>query len=491
MPPKANTKAKAKGKAAPKAKTRANPKAAIKAVVKAKAKATPRRARVVRFSSRKKPASKFIERTPTVAGGAPVDTEASPVLSSWASLLEGRLERGKEYHLEGRYLGAAAEVTGRVEALIEDSLGKWAQFTLNGTSNEALREWRLKEKDLFYVSTEEVPTDRQHLNNELFYSQRVKGVAEGLAWGRNLIQEEKSGLPGIQELAQELGYGVGEARKEPERPAPSCPSAPVKKRKLKGKERVAAMLQQAKWSWKGTSLDPKFKKPKLPRNRKKDSTSSSSTSTEKASKGSEDQEDLFPEEDQVKQIHRKCPGLLTRHSIQQAKERVLMLQGEGNQSNDPEPVFVRYHHQVFLQSQPNAPLKWEHLTLANALDALVRGDILKAGDIMCQRLKSLEQIAQGSPAHLAMKLEVLPTEKLSLASSQEAKTAAAEHHRELKLTNTWKGKGKPNSWNPNPWQTVPAPKGPRPKGGTKGDQKGEKGNKGERVGKSQVVAPSS
>lgn len=210
----------------------------------------------------KKPARKTLANT--VAGGAPVDTEASPGLSSWTSLLEARLERGKEYHLEGRYLGAAAEVTGKVEALIEDSLGKWAQFTLNGTSNEALREWRLKQKDLFYVSTEEVPTDRQHLNNELFYSQRVKGVVEGLAWGRNLIQEEKSGLPGIQELAQELGYGVGEARKEPERPAPSCPSAPVKKRKLKGKERVAAMLQQAKWSWKGTSLDPKFKKPNSP-----------------------------------------------------------------------------------------------------------------------------------------------------------------------------------------------------------------------------------
>lgn len=53
MPPKANTKAKAKGKAAPRAKTRAKPKAAIKAVVKAKA--TPRRARVVRFSLQKKP----------------------------------------------------------------------------------------------------------------------------------------------------------------------------------------------------------------------------------------------------------------------------------------------------------------------------------------------------------------------------------------------------------------------------------------------------
>lgn len=114
-----------------------------------------------------------LARTLTVAGGAPVDTEASPVLSSWTSLLEARLERGKEYHLEGRYLGAAAEVTGRVEALSEDSLGKWARFTLNGTSNEALREWRLKQEDLFYVSTGEVPTDRQHRNNELFYSQQA------------------------------------------------------------------------------------------------------------------------------------------------------------------------------------------------------------------------------------------------------------------------------------------------------------------------------
>lgn len=76
------------------------------------------------------------------------------------------------------------------------------------------------------------------------------------------------------------------------------------------------------------------------------------------------------------------------------------------------------------------------------LDALVRGEVLKAADMACQRLKSLEQISHGASPQLAIKLEILPQDRSTLASSEEAKTAASEHQRELKLAATWNGTGK-------------------------------------------------
>lgn len=105
-----------------------------------------------------------------------------------------------------------------------------------------------------------------------------------------------------------------------------------------------ADMKTSHWSWKGSSLDPKFKRPKIRLKRKRDESTSSSGSH---SSQRSDDEDLFPEEDQIKYIHRKCPGLLTRHAIKQGKEKVLSLQGESSGSKDPGPVFVRSHRQVF------------------------------------------------------------------------------------------------------------------------------------------------
>eukprot|EP00435_Cladocopium_sp_Y103_P048002 s39_g14.t1 len=428
---------------------------------------------------------------PELAGGVPPTSAPGSgdlASASWIAISEARLEREGKYHLKGRYLGCEVEVTGRIEALIEDSLGKWGQFTLFGTNSEVLREWRLKETELFYVSQNLVASDKEILNPELFYTQKVKSISGEVGWGKNLMKkaEDQEGphLEGIENLARELGYGAGQKGNQVPEGAAGAPepSAPAR-RKLKGKERVAQMMKSSHWSWKGSSLDPKFKRPKIRLKRKRDESTSSSGSH--SSQRSDDQ-DLFPEEDQIKYIHRKCPGLLTRHAIKQGKEKVLFLQGESNASKDPEPVFVRYHRQVFLQNQPSAPLKREHLTLSSVLDALVRGEVLKAADIACQRLKSLEQISQGASPQLAIKLEILPQDRSTLASSEEAKTAASEHQRDLKLAATWKGTGK-TTFSPSSWQ-VEAPKGSKAwKGNAKGNQKG---SKGEKSGKTQVVAPS-
>ena len=63
-----------------------------------------------------------------------------------------------------------------------------------------------------------------------------------------------------------------------------------------------------------------------------------------------------------------------------------------------------------------------------------------------------------------MILEVLPPESTTLASTKESRTAATEHHWELKVAEVWKGKGKQGTWGPNLlW--------------TPGNTKGLKGNK--------------
>lgn len=345
-------------------------------------------------------------------------------------------------------------------------------------------------------------TDQQVMDQELFYTREVGEIDEKITWITNLKDHGSTGgLSGINQLARELGYGGGQGVGPRERtpggadPAsPASPTKPSKKKRLRGRERVKAMLKDSQWSWKNSALDPKFKRPKIRLKRKKDKSSSSSTTETEKSNDSEE-EDLFPEEDQIKYIHRKCPGLLTRHGIKQAKGRVLALQGEGGEGKNPEPVFVRYHRQIFAPQNPSAPLKREHLTLSTVLDCILRGEILKGSDILTQRLKSLEQIAHGAPAHLALKLEILPPESTTLASIEESRTAATQHHRELKVAEVWKGKGKQGSWGPSPPLTPSNTKGLKGNKGSgakgiqgKGD-KGDRGSKGEQSGRTAIVAP--
>lgn len=396
----------------------------------------------------------------------------------------------------GIYLGNQAEIAVKIGSIIEDSLGKWAQVILLGTNHEPLRQWRLQHNDPLFISNQEVLERDQLMNPELFYSREVRVLPGDLAWGRNMVEERPgTRLPGIDRLAQDLGFGGGVKVGDQEGdPGEGVGRNPVKK-KLKGPARVAAMLKKSRWSWKESTLDPAFKRPKIKLRRKKDqsSSSSSSQSQEKDVRSEESEgEDLYPEEHQTKYIARKCPGLLFRHGIKQAKSQVLTLQGEAGGSRDPERVFVRYHRQVFMSQSSSPPLRREHLTLSNAVDLMIKGEILKAGDVLVQRLKALEQIAQGAPAHLAMKLEVVAAEQVSMVSQEEARTAASEHARELKLQQTWKGKGKSQFTPSSPSWGIGSGKGKQEKGGKGRFQKGDrtdKGQKGEQVQKSAVVIP--
>ena len=147
------------------------------------------------------------------------------------------------------------------------------------------------------------------------------------------------------------------------------------------------MIKQSAWSWAGSSLDPKFKRPRVGLKRKRERSQSSSSSTQSRSGERSDQEDLFPEEAQTKHVGRKCPGLLAKHAIKEAKKRLLTQVGDEVGSQDPNPVFVKCYRQVFAHSGASAPMRREYLTLATILDSILEGNILKSLDVGVQRLK--------------------------------------------------------------------------------------------------------
>ncbi|OLP90373.1 Protein aardvark [Symbiodinium microadriaticum] len=284
----------------------------------------------------------------------------------------------------------------------------------------------------------------------------------------------RGGLPGLAAVAHELGYGVKPGGGHPPVPPPvrtvGEEAMSPKTKRLKGKARIKQMVKSSMWDWKGSSLDPVFRRPRIGLKRKREESESSDSSAKTVSEGLSDQEDLFPEEAQSRHISRKCPGLLARHAISEARKRVLADLGEESAHQTPRPVFVRYFRQVFDHSGASTPMKREYLTLAHCLDSLLEGNVLKCLDIAVQRLKAVEQISQGVHPGTANRMEIIPAEGFSLASAEEKRTVAQEHRRELKTNSNL------NSWGPHSWY-------PRGKGGGKpiaddAGVKGEKGGKG-------------
>ena len=164
--------------------------------------------------------------------------------------------------------------------------------------------------------------------------------------------------------------------------------------------------------------------------------------------------------------------------------------GEGSESPKPVPVFVRYYRQVFSQTGASVPMKREYLTLAMMLDSLLEGGILKSIDVAVQRLKAVKQISQGVPAQVANRLELIPPEMATLASTEEARMAAQEHKREEKVRSTWTPKGTwENAWNRGQWEdhTLEGEKGFKRKMGRKSASPERVSSSSERSGSGQGV----
>ena len=79
------------------------------------------------------------------------------------------------------------------------------------------------------------------------------------------------------------------------------------------------MIKQSHWPWKGSSLDPEWRRPQMNLKRQREKSTSSSKSSN--SRDTEDSEqELFPDESQGHLISRRCPGLLTRYAVRGKEE---------------------------------------------------------------------------------------------------------------------------------------------------------------------------
>ncbi|CAE7698386.1 unnamed protein product, partial [Symbiodinium sp. KB8] len=444
------------------------------------------------MAPRRRPAAALVPRPKTrVRSKAKAKAKANPRarrgkstprpedLSGWKSLQEWTPVIGQQLHLRGTYQGESAECIGQVEGFVTDREGEWVKIKLTGSPHSNLQEWRRSCQEEFFVNRHPLLTELDPRLQGLFCAQEFREVDPALGWKSNLLdlQMGTGGLPGLAAVAHELGYGVNPGGGHPPVPPPVRPvgeeALSPKTKRLKGKARIKHMVKSSMWDWKGSSLDPVFRRPRIGLKRKREESESSDSSAKTVSEGLSDQEDLFPEEAQSRHISRKCPGLLARHAISEARKRVLADLGEESAHQTPRPVFVRYFRQVFDHSGASTPMKREYLTLAHCLDSLLEGNVLKCLDIAVQRLKAVEQISQGVHPGTANRMEIIPAEGFSLASAEEKRTVAQEHRRELKTNSNL------NSWGPHSWY-------PRGKGGGKpiADDAGVKGEKGGKGGKS-------
>ena len=263
-----------------------------------------------------------------------------------------------------------------------------------------------------------------------------------------------------------------------------------KKRKRSGgphrrtKERIKEMLVRSRWNWKGSSIDPMFKKPRLRVNRDHGG-SSSRGSNSSSSEDSAESGGLFQEPSQVRRISQKCPGLQTwdvgGKQVPEASRRFLL---GGRRSSTR-------HDEVLPPTGCPERGNAEQTHAGICLDSLVEGNVLGAMDM--QRMKSLELMAQGGSPETAMKVEVVFPDTARLLLAGEGHNAAQEQRTSERLETQLRGSAGGNRWMSR-WEP---PKGDRQGDGKGKGKKGEGKDKGKRweggkpAAQTQVVAPGS
>lgn len=408
----------------------------------------------------------------------------------------------------GTYQGKPSDFVGEIKAREEDCNGRWLQCYPWGSPDAPLTNWVKAEREQGRSGLLKVHLCGKSCVPEVgiegqFHCKEVKLPAEDVEWKANLLdQGDGAGLPGLAALAQQMGYGAtpqerrkreneAKARKEKDNrkerrnegegadssqattsSSSSRSGRKGKKEKRKAKKRrkkrkVKEMEEASRWSWKGTSLDPSFKPPKVSVSKPKASSSTDGTA------GS-DEDQLFPETQRVRKVAKSCPGLLSRQALKDAKNSLAYGIGESAGERSVTPVMLKYFRQILSNTNLTKSMQKEALTLCTAIDLILEGKVLRSMDVIVQRLKAIEMVAKGSSWDLAERVEITK-ERASLFSQAEASTAVAESKREKTLT--W---GLQNSfWTQDPHKGKGG-KGEWTKGGQ--ERKGQKGTKGKEKG---------
>ncbi|CAJ1414343.1 unnamed protein product [Effrenium voratum] len=328
---------------------------------------------------------------------------------------EGEIAMGSCIHATGEYRKEACEIIARVDGYVSDTAGRWLKLSLCGTPCEGLRSFvltRAEEQDqAIFMSRTAVDLGNQENLLELFYVDEGEEVAQKMGF-----EEKGHGLVKAGAGAVEKPFDVADEELSKEQ----------KKKQRRAREKAAKrdMEKKAQWSWKGTVLDPTIKPPCVKVKKKSTQKASSSLSSTSSEEGS--LEEIFEESNKIRQMAKKVPGMLSRHTLSECKSILAQGVGEASSSIVGPGCMVKYYRQEIQPGPGPKPMKREWLTVASAVDALVGGAPLKALDILCQQAKSLEAMARGASPEVALQLEVPLTELAGLASATEAKSARGE-----------------------------------------------------------------
>lgn len=166
---------------------------------------------------------------------------------------------------------------------------------------------------------------------------------------------------------------------------------------------------------------------------KKRSSSSRSSRSSSSDGGVQDFDDgIFAEATRIRGVADACPGALAHRALSAMQEQLLQGIGLETTRGPRAGVAVQYYRQVMQGKISGAPGR-EALTLAASIDLVSRGRACQALDLMIQRYKSLESTAGGSHWQVSQ-MELLPSDKASIAEITEVKDARKEVTDETKLT---------------------------------------------------------
>ena len=159
---------------------------------------------------------------------------------------------------------------------------------------------------------------------------------------------------------------------------------------------------------------------------------------------SSDSELELRDQNKVRLLAQEKPGellLTTIASLRSFLDRAEALPSAGSRERVLQPIFLRYHLQAHETSGSLGQRNLRELrTLAEALDHLIRGDVLRTADVLAQRFKAVELAGQEGSWLVAQHLELIPPSRMSATEDKEKTLAAREELRALKLREKLKGK---------------------------------------------------
>jgi hypothetical protein len=138
----------------------------------------------------------------------------------------------------------------------------------------------------------------------------------------------------------------------------------------------------------------------------------------------------------LSRLHRRRPGRLAARFI----DTLTTLVGErglGQTEEVVKPVATTYLLTVFFVHHPPRELglrtERELRTLMLCIDHLIRGDVGRCLDVLCQRVKALERSVIDQTWTTARWLELIPTSDSMLVSREEAREAIRENEAEARV----------------------------------------------------------